>query len=565
MNWLTAKELAEKLGVSESTAMRAVRNGAFRGAPLQVKVEPNPRGGKPIYYASFDGEVGESAVKELPATTLVPAVEEVKVAEVQTQVEEVAEVQTEVTDLKAEFEELLRRKLLGKTDKQRASLRCIYKKQYCKTGEIPPALWLENGRKLSGRKRVIASGIEERFVSLVRASTDLNSPEFITQPLRKVVSFQRILEEEFQCEVDINALYRLVKAHKLKEFLLQEDYEEEEKEKEGGYFFKHVQPFDIIQMDGVSMDYIEIKDEKNNWKKPVAIEFMDTGTRYMFAIDVYFSESNENSTDIFCKFLRETAFPVKQITLRPDNAKGFHSLSRPIHELNVKHGRSGFELLDVFARPLSPRQKAHLESSHRVIHGFEVFIIRKFAEKMHSRYDYYEERARSRRLLRRVDTVEYEYEFYPDSESGYSYGDCRRHTATCEHKSGGCCVGILKIGGLIGLLTILALPLGVVTDLVQLGVISSSFFTTSQNQAETKPKTSKAEPKKQAPKAETMPSFSEFLMSVCMVMVCLFALWHLFTMLAAGLTRNFSNIIGSLIIMALFSIAIVSLAVVVMS
>ena len=170
-----------------------------------------------------------------------------------------------------------------------------------------------------------------------------------------------------------------VHAHHLRSYLEQADYPKPE---QSLTYFKSEQIFDLIQMDGATLDYLEIRDEIGQWRKPVVIEFFNTGSRALLTLDVFFSESNENSTNVFCKFLSSTPFPQKTIRLRPDNAKGFLNLKRPIHELNQKYATvEGFTLLDDFARIRNPKAKVHLESSHRRLHNFELFIIREFQDR----------------------------------------------------------------------------------------------------------------------------------------------------------------------------------------
>ena len=58
------------------------------------------------------------------------------------------------------------------------------------------------------------------------------------------------------------------------------------------------------------------------------MKYYDTGSRYMFELQAYFSESNENSVDPFTRSLLSTDFADKKIRIRPDNAKGFVNLKR---------------------------------------------------------------------------------------------------------------------------------------------------------------------------------------------------------------------------------------------
>ena len=138
-----------------------------------------------------------------------------------------------------------------------------------------------------------------------------------------------------------------------------------------------------MQVDGCSFQYIKIKDENGKWRKPQVIEFYDTGSRYMFVLELYFSETSLNALDLFTRFLLYGPFPKKRIRLRPDRAKGFLNLKRPIHELNIKYSLpDGFYMEPDFTGPRSPKHKVHLESSHRSLHHFEIRIIKKFADKI---------------------------------------------------------------------------------------------------------------------------------------------------------------------------------------
>ncbi len=168
----------------------------------------------------------------------------------------------------------------------------------------------------------------------------------------------------------------------MKRWLTKDDFEEAPID-EKKYYFNPEPVFDLVQVDGCVLQYMKIKDENGGWRKPQVIEFFDTGSRYMFILDWYFSESSENSVDLFTKFLLGVSFPCKTIRLRPDRAKGFLNLKRPIHELNLKHSTpGGFFLAPDFTRVKAPKQKAHLESSHRTLHNFEIRIIKKLEKKI---------------------------------------------------------------------------------------------------------------------------------------------------------------------------------------
>jgi hypothetical protein len=138
-----------------------------------------------------------------------------------------------------------------------------------------------------------------------------------------------------------------------------------------------------VQVDGCSFQYIKIKDENGKWCKPQVIEFYDTGSRYMFVLEFYFSETSVNALDLFTRFLLDRPFPKKRIRLRPDRAKGFLNLKRPIHELNIKYSLpGGFYMEADFTGTRSPKHKVHLESSHRSLHHFEIRIIKQFEDKI---------------------------------------------------------------------------------------------------------------------------------------------------------------------------------------
>lgn len=59
-------------------------------------------------------------------------------------------------------------------------------------------------------------------------------------------------------------------------------------------------------------------------------------------------------------------------------------MKRPIHELNVNYSimPDRFILKPDFSRIHTPKDKVHLESSHRSLHNFEIMIINKFANKI---------------------------------------------------------------------------------------------------------------------------------------------------------------------------------------
>jgi hypothetical protein len=189
-----------------------------------------------------------------------------------------------------------------------------------------------------------------------------------------------LLEHEFGKKISIHALRRLVHRQYLHVYLQQPDFDGTQIDK--GYFNPE-QIFDLIQVDGCQFQYIKIKDETNNWRKPQVIEFFDTGSRYILVLEFYFSETNLNAVDLFSRFLLGVPIPKKRIRLRPDCAKAFLNLKRPIHELNIKYSLpQGFYMEADFSAVRSPKHKVHLESSHRSLHDFEILIIQHFEDKI---------------------------------------------------------------------------------------------------------------------------------------------------------------------------------------
>ena len=274
------------------------------------------------------------------------------------------------------FEALLSRKIIGKTISQQTSMKKYYRDLYKKQGKIPESIYYKDGRLFSGKKSNLSKTIEDEFVNVVKnsASDNVNSSNFITKNLRTVVNFHLRLENKYG-KIPIYSLYRLVKKHNLKKYIEKPDYNNEKSDRIIECF-DDIEVFDKIQVDGCQFKYIEIKDKTGKWRKPLFIEFMDTGSRFMLAIGVYFSESNESSVNAFSKFLKSTAFPAKRIQIRPDNKNSFLNLKRPIRELNRKYSLPDkFCFIKDYAKLNSPKNKAHLESSHRRLHGYEDFAI----------------------------------------------------------------------------------------------------------------------------------------------------------------------------------------------
>ncbi len=282
---------------------------------------------------------------------------------------------------------LLHKKIMNKRGSAKRRSKKYYKDQYKKTGIIPrPLLLVEKGimegRKCSGRPRSIDEETKIRFIEMVKASTDHSNQEFIfiTQKARTLKNYHHWLKQEMGRPISLAALRRCAKRENLKFYLEKSDFEEDLPIQ---YCFKSEPVFDLIQMDGCKFRYLKIKDDAGNWQKPQVIETFDTGSRYMFALEAYFTESNLNSVDLFTRFLLNTPFPQKKIRIRPDCAKGFINLKRPINALNIKHSiPGGFYMEPDFSRIRSPKDKAHLESSHRSLHNFEIRIIKAFENQI---------------------------------------------------------------------------------------------------------------------------------------------------------------------------------------
>ena len=282
---------------------------------------------------------------------------------------------------------LLHKKIMDKKGSAKRRVKKYYKDQYQKTGIIPSPLLLAEkgimeGRKCSGRPRSLTESIQKRFIEMVKDSCDHGSQGFIfiTRKARTIKNYHHWLETEFQRPISLIALRRCVKRENLQPYLNKPDFEEDFSEQ---YCFTPEPVFDLIQMDGCVFRYFKIKNDKGNWQKPNVIEFYDTGSRYMFVLDTYFSESSLNSVDLFRQFLLSTPFPHKRIRIRPDNAKGFLNLKRAFNALNVGHSvPGGFHMEPDFARIHAAKEKAHLESSHRSLHNFEIRIIKAFEDRI---------------------------------------------------------------------------------------------------------------------------------------------------------------------------------------
>ncbi len=289
--------------------------------------------------------------------------------------------------LNDQFNILLHKKIMHKTGSVKRRLKKYYKDKYKKTGIIPAPLQLVQqgimeGRRCSGRPRTLTPDVQKRFVEMVKASCDHENNDFIfiSRKLRSISNYHHFLEEEFTKKISLKALRYFSRQENLMQYLERYDYDEPPQEQ---YYFDQRQIFDLIQMDGCNFRYFKIRNDEGKWQKPQVIEFFDTGSRYMFVLDVFFSESSLNSVDLFTQFLLSTSFPHKTICIRPDNAGGFLNLKRPIQEINLKHSLpKGFYMKPDFARAHAPKHKAHLESSHRSLHYFEARIIKAFEDKI---------------------------------------------------------------------------------------------------------------------------------------------------------------------------------------
>ncbi len=285
------------------------------------------------------------------------------------------------------FHLLLHKKIMNKTGSAKRRSKKYYKDQYKKTGIIPaPLLLVEkgimDGRKCSGRPRAIDEQTKIRFVEMVKASCDRSSQGFIfiTQRARTIKNYHYWLEQELGKAISLPALRRCAIRENLKFYLEKED---DQKPSSAMHAFKSVSVFALIQVDGCKFQYLRIRDEHGNWKKPQVIEIFDTGSRKLFILEFYFTESNLNSVDLFTRFLLCTPFPLKTIGIRPDRAKGFLNLKRPINAINLAHSTpGGFYFAPDFSRAHSPKDKAHLESSHRSLHNFEIRIIKAFEDRI---------------------------------------------------------------------------------------------------------------------------------------------------------------------------------------
>ena len=282
---------------------------------------------------------------------------------------------------------LLYKKIMNETGSARRRAKKYYKAQYRKTGIIPKPLLLAEtgvieGRKCSGRPRSLDEIVKMRFIDMVKASCDPLSLDFIfiTRKARTIKNYHYWLEQEFGKAISLQALRRCVGNENLKAYLEKPDSEEDIPAK---HTFKQESVFALIQIDGCRFRYIKIRNERGKWRAPRVIETFDTGSRYMFDLIVCFEETSMDSVALFTRFLTGIQFPLITICIRPDNAKGFLNLKRVINALNIAHSTpGGFFLKSDFSRIHSPKDKAHLESSHRSLHNFEIRIIKAFEDRI---------------------------------------------------------------------------------------------------------------------------------------------------------------------------------------
>lgn len=282
---------------------------------------------------------------------------------------------------------LLHKKIMDKTGSAKRRAKKYYMDQYKKTGVIPKPLLLAaegimEGRRASGRKRVLDEQVKKRFREMVKASSDQNDPSFIfiTQRARKIKNYHHFLEQEFHKRISLSALRRMVREENLGIYLDKPDFEQVPAL---SHAFKDEPVFDLVQMDGCVLCYLKILNDAGLFEKPRLIETYDTGSRYMLALNAYFPESSENAVDVMSRFLLSTPFPQKKIRLRPDNAAGFLNLRRVIRAINTAHSvPDGFHLEADFSRVGVAKDKPHLESSHRSLHNFEIRIIKAFENRI---------------------------------------------------------------------------------------------------------------------------------------------------------------------------------------
>ena len=161
------------------------------------------------------------------------------------------------------FSLLLHKKIMNKTGSAKRRAKKYYKDQYQKTGIIPAPLLLAekgimDGRRCSGRPRAIDEQTKERFIEMVKASSDHSSQEFvfITRKARTLKNYHYWLEKELGKSISLPALRRCVKRENLKFYLEKPDFEDDIPVK---HTFKPEPVFDLIQVDGCRFRYLKIR------------------------------------------------------------------------------------------------------------------------------------------------------------------------------------------------------------------------------------------------------------------------------------------------------------------
>jgi hypothetical protein len=124
-----------------------------------------------------------------------------------------------------QFMILLHKKIMNKTGSAKRRAKKYYVDQYKKTGIIPKPLLLAGrgimeGRKCSGRPRALSCDVKNRFIEMIKASCDADDPRFIyiTRKARAITTYHKFLQEEFQKNISIHALRRVVAQQNLKDF-----------------------------------------------------------------------------------------------------------------------------------------------------------------------------------------------------------------------------------------------------------------------------------------------------------------------------------------------------------
>jgi hypothetical protein len=285
------------------------------------------------------------------------------------------------------FRILLHKKIMHKKGAAKRRMKKYYKDLYGKTGVIPKPLLLAaggifEGRRCSRRAPALDGEVERRFVEMVEASADLSDERFVfvSRRARTVKNYHCWLEEEFGRPISLDALRRFARKSGLKRHLEKPDFGEEPAPR---HAFKAEPVFGLLQMDGCTASYVKIRDGAGRWRKPVFIEIFDTGSRYMFVLDAFFGEDSGSALRLFSDFLLSVEFPRRTIRFRPDGAGGFENLKRVVRELNLRYSTpGGFFMEPDFARPARPKDKPHLESSHRALHNFEARVLKRYADRI---------------------------------------------------------------------------------------------------------------------------------------------------------------------------------------